>query len=130
MPNSADRVQAITATVGRYLDAVVAGNTDELADFYADDATLEDPVGTGVHIGRTAIHGFYAAALPASGMRRECELLTLRVCGHEAAFHFRLTITAGDSTIRIEPIETMVFDQDGKVAAMKAYWSESDVTRL
>jgi steroid delta-isomerase len=32
--------------------------------------------------------------------------------------------------MQIEPIETMVFDADGKVTAMKAYWSAADVTQL
>jgi steroid delta-isomerase len=32
--------------------------------------------------------------------------------------------------MRIEPIETMVFDDRGKVTAMKAYWSPADVTQL
>jgi steroid Delta-isomerase len=39
-------------------------------------------------------------------------------------------VTAGDNKIQIEPIETMAFDDDGKVTAMKAYWSAADVTQL
>ncbi|OBK21445.1 steroid delta-isomerase [Mycobacterium asiaticum] len=131
MPNAAEkaeeRAKAITETVHRYLAAVGTGSADDLAAFYADDATLEDPVGGEVHIGTSAIRGFYSAV---SGVERECELVTLRVCGNEAAFHFRLTITAGGSKMRIEPIETMVFDGNGKVTAMKAYWSAADVTQL
>jgi steroid delta-isomerase len=30
----------------------------------------------------------------------------------------------------IEPIDVMVFDNDGKISAMKAYWSAADVTQL
>lgn len=127
MPNAADRAQAITDTVHRYIATVSTGSADDLAAFYADDATLEDPVGGEVHIGTRAIRGFYSAI---TGLERDCELVTLRVSGNEAAFHFRLTITAGDNRMRIEPIETMVFDGSGKVAAMKAYWSPADVTQL
>lgn len=126
MPN-AERVQAITDTVHRYIATVSDGTAEDLAAFYADDATLEDPVGGEVHIGTRAIHGFYSAV---TGAQRECELVTLRVSGNEAAFHFRLTVAMGDSKMRIEPIETMVFDGDGKVTAMKAYWSAADVTQL
>jgi steroid Delta-isomerase len=32
--------------------------------------------------------------------------------------------------MRIEPTDVMVFDDDGKVMAMKAYWSAADVTQL
>ena len=74
---------------------------------YADDATVEDPVGGEVHIGRQAIHGFYSAV---NDVQRECELVTLRVAGNEAAFQFRLTVTAGEHRMVIEPIDVMVFD--------------------
>ena len=47
-------------TVHRYLELVTLGKTDDVAELYADDATVEDPVGGGeVHIGREAIRGFY-----------------------------------------------------------------------
>ncbi|OBF57106.1 steroid delta-isomerase [Mycobacterium sp. 852002-50816_SCH5313054-b] len=127
MPNATDRVQAITETVNRYIELVAKGSADDIVELYADDATVEDPVGGEVHIGRQAIRGFYAAV---SDVRRECELVTLRVAGHEAAFQFRLTVTAGEHKMVIEPIDVMVFDAQGKVAAMKAYWSAADVRQL
>ena len=94
---------------------------------YADDATVEDPVGGEVHIGRQAIHRCYSAV---DNVERECELVSVRVAGNEAAFQFRLTVTGGDSRIRIEPIDVMVFDDRGKVTTMKAYWSADNVTQL
>lgn len=127
MPNATDRVQAITETVNRYIELVAKGSADDIVELYADDATVEDPVGGEVHIGRQAIRGFYAAV---SDVQRECELVTLRVAGHEAAFQFRLTVTAGEHKMVIEPIDVMVFDARGKVAAMKAYWSAADVRQL
>lgn len=51
--------QHITDTVNRYIELVAKGGADELVELYADDATVEDPVGGEVHIGRQAIHGFY-----------------------------------------------------------------------
>jgi steroid delta-isomerase len=127
MPTADDRVQAITDTVNRYIALLAGGDVDDLVSLYADDATVEDPVGGEVHIGSQAIKGFYSAL---AGMQREAELVSLRVAGHEAAFHFRLTVTAGDNKMRIEPIDVMVFDDRGKVSAMKAYWSAADATHL
>ena len=50
----------IASAVKRYLELVATGTADEIVGLYADDATVEDPVGGGeVHIGRHAIHGFY-----------------------------------------------------------------------
>jgi steroid Delta-isomerase len=45
MPNAAGRVQAITDTVNRYIELVAKGSADDLVELYADDATVEDPVG-------------------------------------------------------------------------------------
>ncbi len=119
--------EQIADTVNRYISLVAKGSAEDIAELYADDATVEDPVGGEVHIGRQAIRGFYAAV---EGAERECELVTLRVAGNEAAFQFRLTVKAGDGGMVIEPIDVMVFDDDGKVAAMKAYWSADNVTPL
>jgi steroid Delta-isomerase len=127
MPNAADKTQAITDVVNRYIALVASGSAEDLVELYADDANVEDPVGGEVHIGRQAIQGFYSAA---ENLERECELVSLRVAGNEAAFQFRLTVTAGNGKVRIEPIDVMVFDDHGKVTAMKAYWSAADVTRL
>ena len=86
---------------------------------------MEDPVGGGeVHIGRQAIAGFYKLM---EGVDRETELLQIRVGGHEAAFLFAITV---GGTMRIEPIEVMVFNVDGQITSMKAYWSPSDVIPL
>jgi steroid Delta-isomerase len=119
--------EQIADTVNRYISLVAKGSADDIAELYADDATVEDPVGGEVHIGRQAIRGFYSAT---DGLERECELVTLRVSGNEAAFHFKLTVKAGDRGMVIEPIDVMAFGDDGKVTAMKAYWSPDSVTQL
>lgn len=123
----AARAEAITATVNRYLELVANGSSADLVELYADDATLEDPVGDQVHIGKESIGRFYSAI---ENLQRKCELVALRVSGNEAAFLFRLTITAGDHRMLIEPIDVMVFNDDGKIAGMKAYWSAENVTQL
>ncbi|HEX9834925.1 MAG TPA: nuclear transport factor 2 family protein [Mycobacterium sp.] len=116
------------ALVERYLDRVAAANVDDVAALFAEDATLEDPVGGGeVHVGRRSIAEFYRAV---EGADIATELLQIRVGGHEAAFLFAITVGAGEDRIRIEPIETMTFNGSGEIASMKAYWSPADVTKL
>jgi steroid delta-isomerase len=117
----------ITETVNRYISLVAKGTADDIVELYADDATVEDPVGAEIHIGRQAIRGFYSTF---ENMERENELTLLRVAGNEAAFGFRLTVKAAGSAMVIEPIVVMAFDEEGKVAAMKAYWSPDNVTPL
>lgn len=111
--------------VQRYLDAVSSGSADDVAALYAEDATLEDPVGGGeVHIGRQAIAGFYKNL---AGADVKAELLSFRSGGTEAAFVFAITV---GGAMRIEPIEIMTFDADGLIRSMKAYWGPADITQL
>lgn len=111
--------------VQRYLDTVGGATADDVAALYAEDATLEDPVGGGeVHIGRHAIAGFYKGM---EGNEIKTELLNFRAGGHEAAFVFAITI---GGAMRIEPIEVMTFDGDGKITSMKAYWGPQNITQL
>ena len=111
--------------VQRYLDTVATAGADDVAALYAEDATLEDPVGGGeVHIGRQAIAGFYNNV---AGAEIKTELLSFRAGGHEAAFVFAITV---GGAMRIEPIEVMTFNSDGQITSMKAYWGPQDITQL
>ena len=71
MPN-ADKTQAITEVVNRYIALVARGSAKDLVDLYADDATVEDPVGGEVHIGRQAIQGFSRRPRTSSGNLSWC----------------------------------------------------------
>ena len=93
----------ITAAVNRYLELVATGTADDIVELYADDATVEDPVGGEVHIGRHAIQAFYKNI---EGAERTTELHELRVAGHEAAFFFAITVDAGGHKVRIELVQT------------------------
>jgi steroid delta-isomerase len=113
-------------TVNRYLEFVSNGQVDDIVELYADDATLEDPVGSEVHIGRAAIRGFYTNIL---NVNAKADVLTLRALGQEVAFHWVLTVDFGEGKgMRVDIISVMTFNDDGKIASMKAYWSQDNVT--
>jgi steroid delta-isomerase len=114
-------------TVERYLELASQGNADAIAELYAPDGTVEDPVGGEVHIGRQAIRGFYDS-LPTGGA--EAEVFTLRALGHEVAFFWALTIDVGGNKMRIEIISVMTFNAEGQIASMKAYWTPENITQL
>ena len=114
-------------TVQRYLEFAAQGNVDGIVELYADDATVEDPVGSEVHIGRQAIRGFYSQ-IP--GTDKSADVVTLRTLGNEAAFFWTLNIDLGEGRIGIEIISTMTFNADGKIASMKAYWSPENIKPL
>jgi steroid Delta-isomerase len=119
--------EANAATVNRYLEYAAKGQVDDIVELYADDATVEDPVGSEVHIGSQAIRGFYSA-IPQGD--NGTDVLTLRALGNEVAFHWTLTINIGDAKMSIDIISIMTFNSDGKIASMKAYWTPENMTQL
>jgi steroid delta-isomerase len=114
----------IRATIQRYVDLVASGSADDVVALYADGATVEDPVGSEVRTTREQIHEFYAAI---EGLEQSARLLTTRIGGGEAAFHFELATKAGEQTFTLAPIDVMTFDDDGRITSMKAYWSDEDM---
>jgi steroid delta-isomerase len=125
MPSAEANTEANAKTVNRYLELLAKGQADAIADLYATDATVEDPVGGEVHIGRQAIHGFYSNV---PGTNNETEVLTLRALGNEVAFFWRLIVDLGEGgKMSIEIISVMTFDDDGKIASMKAYWGPDNI---
>lgn len=119
--------EQITQAVNSYLELVSKGQADAITDLYADDATIEDPVGGEVHIGRAAVRGFYTAV---ENVKAQTDVVTLRALGNEAAFHWTLALDFGDNGMRIDIISVMTFTDDGKIASMKAYWGPENVTPL
>ena len=120
--------EANANTVKRYLELLEMGQPDAVAELYASDATVEDPVGGEVHIGRQAILGFYSN-LP--GTDNETEIVTLRALGNEVAFVWGLAVNLGENgRMRIDIVSVMTFDDEGKIASMKAYWGPENVTTL
>lgn len=123
MPTPEDNAK----TVQRYLELAAQGKADDIVELYAGDATVEDPVGGEVHIGSEAIRRFYDN-LPTTGA--EAEITTVRALGNEVAFYWALIIDLGEGKMRIDIISTMTFNEDGKIASMKAYWGPENITQL
>jgi len=113
------------ANVRRYLDLVSNGTAAEIAALYAEDAVLEDPVGSEPLHGREAIQGFYATLEP---MKVTTELLSIRTAGGEAAFLFHIETDTGAGTAILDPMENMVFNEDGLIRSMRAWWGDADMT--
>ena len=113
MPSVAD-------TVNSYAELLGSGSADEITALYAPDASVEDPVGTGVRHGHDEIRELYSRV---EKQTRTVELLSVHINGDEAAFLARLTVITGDVRTRIDGIDVMTFDADGKFSEMRAYWN-------
>ena len=104
------------AAVHKYIEAFAKGDMEIIRELYADNAVVEDPVGSDPYIGIDAIVGFYSASL---GSEVTLELTgTPRCSGNAVAFPFRAVI----GEMKIEIIDVFEFNDVGKVIGMKAYW--------
>jgi steroid delta-isomerase len=116
--------ERIREVIEAYVDRVANGTTDEVLALYADDATVEDPVGTDVRSTRDAIRQFYSGL---EGLEQEGRLLSARIAGGQAAFQFELATKAGERTYTLSPIDVMTFDDDGLITSMRAFWGSEDM---
>jgi steroid delta-isomerase len=114
----------IREVVERYVALVANGSADDIADLYAEGATVEDPVGSDLLTTRDQIHGFYATL---EVLEQETRLIEARICGGQAAFLFEVRTTSGGVTYSLSPIDVMTFDDDGLITSMRAFWGAADM---
>lgn len=109
------------AAVHKYLDAFDKQDINIIRDIFADDAIVEDPVGTDIHDGIEALCTFYEGAL-ATGTKL---VLTgePRCTGNAVAFPFQAQATG----LTVDIIDVFEFNDEGKVNSMRAYWGPENM---
>ena len=117
--------EKITKAVHKYLSSFEKKDLDGIMSLYAEDCWIEDPVGSERKVGREALREFYALGVD-MGVRMTLES-EIRIAGNEAAFAFRLEADTPEGRLSVRPIDVMVFNSDGRIASMKAYWSPADM---
>ncbi|WP_194790325.1 steroid Delta-isomerase [Pseudomonas sp. UFMG81] len=116
---TAEQVRAI---MQRYVELVDAGDIDGILRLYAEDATVEDPVGQPALRGMEQIAGFYRQGL---GQAKVRATLTGPVCATQAgcgAMPFRVDMQWQGQDRSLQVIDVMRFDEQGLIVEMKAYW--------
>lgn len=112
--------------VENYIAALNEHDMEAIDALYADNATLEDPVGSEPKQGKEAILEFYKVGFDAKISAR----LTgpVRLAGGNAVFPFVVELNPGNGEMRIDIIDQFTFDSDGKVLSMKAFWGAENIT--
>ena len=118
--------ERVRATVDEYLRAGREADKDAWLALFADEATLEDPVGTDVVRGPDELSAFYDRTM-GSTEGIDNELHELRVAGNTAAFLFTLRIGWRGRRYEVSPIDVLEFDEAGKIIRMRAHWATSDM---
>lgn len=111
--------------VRRYIAALNAADLDAIVALYAEEATVEDPVGSPPHQGIGAIRVFYA---------KSCQLPLvvalqgdIRVAANEAAFAFTVRFDYQGQRTTIAPIDHFVFNPEGKILRMRALFGAPNI---
>lgn len=112
------------AAVEAYIRAINERDLEAIMALYAEDATVEDPVGSGAMQGQ-AVRDFYAKT---AAMDISAELLgSVRVTEEYALFPFRVSIR-GEAPMNIEVIDSFRFNAEGKIVEMRAFWGPTNVS--
>ncbi|AZZ80498.1 nuclear transport factor 2 family protein [Gordonia alkanivorans] len=124
----ADLADKIDAAVDAYVELLNTGTAEQIADLYAPDATVEDPIGADIRNTREQLVEFYSVI---TGMdERTAALKWKKVAGDTAVFEFTLVTKTSGLAFEITPVDIMVFNADGKVSSMRAVWRPEDLTQL
>jgi steroid delta-isomerase len=121
---TSDKVRAVDA----YIAAYNCGDLAAILDVFADDATVEDPVGSPLLVGKDAI-----ATLMGQGVAMRASLALIgavRCAGDYAAFPLAVTFEGAGGPARIEVIDIFKFNAAGKVAEMRAFFGPENMDGL
>jgi steroid delta-isomerase len=120
---------AARAIVDEYLRAGREGDREAWLGLFAEDATLEDPVGSEVVRGKAALAAFHDRTM-GSTEGLDNELHELRVAGNTAAFLFTLRIDWRGRRYEVSPIDVLEFDDKDKIIRMRAHWAQTDMKEV
>lgn len=117
--------EQMEAAVHAYVAAFAAGDPEQAVAIFAEDAVVEDPIGTPPKIGHAAIREFYVASM-ATGAKLVLDG-PIRVATAHAAFAFHVPLHFDGKDMEIHVIDTFAFDENGKVKEMKAYFGPGNM---
>lgn len=117
--------EQMEAAVHTYVEAFAKGDPAMAAGIFADDAVIEDPIGTAPKVGKAAILEFYVQSM-ATGATLHLQG-PVRVATAHAAFAMQVRLHWNGQDMAIDVIDTFAFDEAGKVKEMKAYFGPGNM---
>jgi steroid delta-isomerase len=108
-----------------YLDALNRADVEAITALFADGATIEDPVGTGVHPAGEGLARLVGALPEGSTFTLDSPIRTSHANGAAMAFTVRTEVDG--VPVMIHSIDVMQFDEDGLITEMRAYYGPSNL---
>jgi steroid delta-isomerase len=118
----ADGSDSIKTTIETYISTYSATDRDGWLECFAEDAWIEDPIGTPRREGLEAIGEFWdeAHAIPDHIHLRLGDIRV--IIGQEAAFTLQARPNLGGDTYAFDIIDHLTFDADGKILSIRAFY--------
>lgn len=117
--------EQMLAAVHTYVEAFDKGDPVLAASIFAQDAVIEDPIGTPPKVGQAAILQFYTESM-ATGAKL-VRSGPVRVAATHAAFAMQVRLNWDGKDMAIDVIDTFAFDDAGKVTEMRAYFGPGNM---
>jgi steroid delta-isomerase len=117
----------IRSAVEAYPGAFSRRDREALLQVFAEDAWIEDPVGSPRHEGREALRSFFDQT---RSMADTIELrLTgpIRVAAGECAFPMQALPDLGGTRFVMDIIDVMTFDDAGLITTMRAFFDAAEM---
>lgn len=117
-------VKHYTQAVDSYLRGLNEKDLKGILSLYAENATVEDPVGSDLVEGMAAIKKFYGGAVTMD--LKLTRIGPVRIAANEAAFPFQLEMEVDGKLMKTDIIDVFKFDEEGKIVSMRAFWGPSN----
>ncbi|GGC07062.1 steroid Delta-isomerase [Novosphingobium endophyticum] len=117
------REQMVTA-VEAYVEAFAREDVGSLLALFAEDAVVEDPVGSEPRQGRAQYEPFFIGTV-GSGAKVTLDG-PIRTGPAYAAFAFHVDLMWEGQPMRIDVVDVFHFDAEGKIRHMQAFFGEAN----
>jgi steroid delta-isomerase len=122
MPTQTEMKAALQA----YIDGFNADDPDAIMALFADDAVIEDPVGSPLK-SRAEFEAFIRQGVK-FGARLKLAAPIRGSHGNRAAMVFIVTFVRDGVRYTTNSADVMTFDEAGKIVRMDGFWGPGDVT--
>ena len=113
------------AVLQAYIDGFNNGDAEALIRLFAEDAVIEDPVGTPLK--RAAEIPAWFRQGVAMGARLELVAPIRGSHGRSAAMAFRLYMMDDGRPVTIDSLDTIDIDENGRITRLNGYWGVGNV---
>ncbi|WP_037495570.1 steroid Delta-isomerase [Sphingomonas sp. KC8] len=113
------------AALQAYVDGLNRGDAEAVIALFAENAVIEDPVGTPPKRGREIADWFHQAVAMQARLTPVAPVRGSH--GNAAALAFIVTTEWEGQRISIHSLDTCTFNGAGKIVELKGYWGPEDM---